>query len=152
MDFSSQFHYLIVFRYWVNKINKITASSVLTSKQRLIIRKSSRNIPVFVNVCLGHLPLSTILPNRFFPLRKFFVEQFHRRLRNWNWHSKMAWLAPLLTATSTPGFSLASRRCLRRRLAYTVGSMVDSMPGLIGRRLLGSPAFAIFLWIERGYS
>lgn len=103
-----------------------------------------------VNAQLGHLPLSTILPNRFFPLRKFLVEQFHRRLRNWNWHSRMAWLAPLLTATSTPGFSRASRRCLRRRLAYTVGSMVDSMPGLIGSRLFGSPAFAIFLWTERG--
>lgn len=87
-------------------------------------------------------PLSTILPNRFFPRRKFLVEQFHRRLRNWCWHSAIAWFAPLATAINTPGFSLANLRCFLLKVAYTVGSMWREA-GDIGKKLFGSPAFAI---------
>lgn len=89
-----------------------------------------------------YLPLSTIFPNKFFPLRKFLVEQFHRRSLNWYWHSEMAWLAPFATAANTPRFSRANRLCFLRRVWWTDGSM-DSIPGDIGNRLFGSPAFAI---------
>lgn len=89
-----------------------------------------------------HLPLSTILPNRFFPLKKFLVEQFHLLYLNWCWHSATAILAPLATAASTPGFSLASRRCFLLNVACTAGS-IYSTPGDSGDKLFGSPAFAI---------
>lgn len=89
-----------------------------------------------------HLPLSTILPNRFFPLKKFLVEQFHLLYLNWCWHSATAMLAPFATAASTPGFSLASRRCFLLNVACTAGS-IYSTPGDNGDRLFGSPAFAI---------
>jgi hypothetical protein len=94
---------------------------------------------LFYNI---NLPLSTIFPKRFLPRRKFFVEQFHRLFRNWNWHSWMAWLAPLATATKTPGFSRTRRRCFRRRMRWTAGSMYRA-PGVWGSKLLGSPALAI---------
>lgn len=89
-----------------------------------------------------HLPLSTILPNRFFPLKKFLVEQFHLLYLNWCWHSATAMLAPFATAASTPGFSLASRRCFLLSVACTAGSMYRT-PGDNGDKLFGSPALAI---------
>lgn len=88
------------------------------------------------------LPLSTIFPKRFFPLKKFFVEQFHQRLRNWYWHSCIAKFAPFLMASSTPVFSLANLLCFRLRVPCTEGSMKRT-PGDTGDRLLGSPAFAM---------
>lgn len=88
------------------------------------------------------LPLSTILPNKFFPLRKFLVEQFHLLCLNWCWHSATAMLAPLATADRTPGFSLASLRCFRLNVAWTAGSMYKT-PGDKGAKLFGSPAFAM---------
>lgn len=68
-------------------------------------------------------PRSTILPKRFLPRRKLRVEQFHRRLRNWCWHSVMAIFAPFAIAASTPGFSRASRRCFRLSVAWIAGSI-----------------------------
>lgn len=44
------------------------------------------------------LPWVTTLPNTGIVSR---VEQFHRRLRNWNWHSSMASWAPRRTASIT---------------------------------------------------
>lgn len=89
-----------------------------------------------------HSPRSTIFPNRFLPRRKFRVEQFHRRLRNWCWHSEMAILAPLTNAAKTPGFSRTKRRCFRRSVVCTAGSMY-MMPDVSGDILFGSPTFAI---------
>lgn len=99
----------------------------------------------FVCLWLVDLPLSTIFPNKFFPLKKFLVEQFHLLYLNWCWHSATAMLAPLATAASTPGFSRANLRCLRLRVACTAGS-IYSTPGDSGDKLFGSPAFAIPLW------
>lgn len=87
-------------------------------------------------------PRSTILPKRFLPRRKLRVEQFHRRFRNWCWHSVMAMLAPFAIAASTPGFSRASRRCFRLSVAWMAGSMY-TWTGVTGEMLFGSPAFAI---------
>lgn len=88
------------------------------------------------------LPLSTIFPNKFLPRRKFRVEQFHRRFRNWCWHSLMAMFALLTSAANTPGFSRTSRLCFRRSVVCTAGSMY-MMPDVSGEMLFGSPTFAM---------
>lgn len=54
----------------------------------------------------------------------------------------MACFAPLATARRTPGFSRANLLCLRLRVAYTAGAMCNDA-GDVGKRLFGSPAFAI---------
>lgn len=87
-------------------------------------------------------PRSTILPKRFLPRRKLRVEQFHRRFLNWCWHSAIAIFAPFAIAARTPGFSRASRRCFRRRVAWIAGSMY-TWTGVTGEMLFGSPAFAM---------
>lgn len=100
---------------------------------------------IYIYFFLGlndYSPRSTIFPNRFLPRRKLRVEQFHRRLRNWCWHSAIAILAPLAIAASRPGFSRASLRCLRRSVAWIAGS-IYIIPGVSGDMLFGSPAFAI---------
>ena len=94
------------------------------------------------NSFLMYSPRSTILPKRFLPHRKFLVEQFHRRFRNWCWHSMMAIFAPFAIAARTPGFSRASRRCFLRSVAWMAGS-IYTWTGVTGEILLGSPAFAI---------
>lgn len=96
----------------------------------------------------SYVPRSTILPNRFFPRKKFFVEQFHRRLRNWCWHSEMARFAPLTSAANTPGFSRTSRRCLRRSVVCIAGSMY-TMFDVSGDILFGSPTFAMPLFWDK---
>lgn len=88
------------------------------------------------------LPRSTIFPNKFLPRKKFRVEQFHRRFRNWCWHSLMAIFALLTSAANTPGFSRTSRRCFRRSVVCTAGSMY-MMPDVSGEMLFGSPTFAM---------
>lgn len=98
-----------------------------------------------VNHTNYYIPRSTILPNKFFPRKKFFVEQFHRRLRNWCWHSEMARFAPLTSAANTPGFSRTSRRCLRRSVVCMAGSMY-TMFDVNGDILFGSPTFAMPLF------
>lgn len=94
------------------------------------------------NKSVTSLPLSTIFPNKFFPLKKFLVEQFHLLNLNWCWHSATAMLAPFATAANTPGFSLASLLCFRLNVACTAGSIYKT-PGDIGERLFGSPALAM---------
>lgn len=95
-------------------------------------------------------PLSTIFPNKFFPLRIFLVEQFHRWFLNWYWHSYMAWFAPLAIADKSPGFSRTKRLCFLLRVLWTEES-IRATPGDIGDRLLGSPALAIPLkWNWKG--
>lgn len=89
-----------------------------------------------------HLPLSTIFPNKFFPLKKFLVEQFHLWFLNWYWHSWIAWLAPLAIADSNPGFSRTKRLCFLLKVLWTDES-INATPGDIGDRLFGSPALAI---------
>lgn len=89
-----------------------------------------------------YLPRSTILPNRFLPRKKFFVEQFHLRFRNWCWHSEMARLAPLTSAARTPGFSRTSRRCFRRSVEWMAGSKNATL-AVNGDILFGSPTFAM---------
>lgn len=69
-----------------------------------------------------YLPRSTIFPNRFFPRKNDFVEQFHCRLRNWCWHSLMAMLIPFSSDLFTPGFSPTSRLCFRRSVLPISGS------------------------------
>lgn len=92
-------------------------------------------------------PLSTIFPNKFLPNKKFLVEQFHRRFRNWCWHSDIAKFAPLTSADKTPGFSRTRRRCFRRNVLCIAGS-IYIIPDVSGEILLGSPTFAIPLKIE----
>lgn len=94
------------------------------------------------------LPRSTIFPNKFFPRKKFRVEQFHRRFRNWCWHSLIAILALLTSAANTPGFSLTKRRCFRRNVVWTAGS-IYMIPDVNGDILFGSPTFAMPLVIRK---
>lgn len=94
-----------------------------------------------------YLPRSTILPKRFFPRKKFLVEQFHRRFRNWCWHSEIAKLAPLTRAAKTPGFSRTNRRCFLRNVECMAGS-IYIMPDVNGDILFGSPTLAIPLQTE----
>lgn len=93
----------------------------------------------------NYIPRSTILPNRFLPRKKFFVEQFHLRFRNWCWHSEMASFAPLTSAWRTPGFSRTNRRCLRRNVVCMAGSMYTTLD-VNGEILFGSPTFAMPLF------
>lgn len=93
------------------------------------------------------LPLSTIFPNRFLPLRKLRVEQFHRRFRNWCWHSLIAKLAPLTRAPKTPGLSRTKRRCFLLKVVCMAGSTYI-MPELMGEILFGSPTLAMPLEIK----
>ena len=76
--------------------------------------------------------------------------QFQRRFLNWCLHSVIACLAPLATATTTPGWSRTRRRCLRRNVACTSGSKYELVIEFslieFETRLLGSPALAIPLF------
>lgn len=96
------------------------------------------------------LPRSTIFPKRLRPRWKSLVGQFQRRFLNWCLHSEMACLAPLATATTTPGWSRTSRRCLRLSVACTSGSKYEFVIEFslmeFETRLLGSPARAIPLF------
>lgn len=102
-----------------------------------------------LNTC-SYIPRSTILPNRFLPRKKFFVEQFHLRFRNWCWHSEIARFAPLTNAANTPGFSRTKRRCLRRSVVCMAGSMY-TMLDVNGDILFGSPTFAMPLFFSEIY-
>lgn len=95
------------------------------------------------------LPRSTIFPNRFLLVKKFLVEQFQRRLRNWCWHSCNAIFTPRLIACNTPGFSRIKRLCLLRNNINDDES-INIRPGVVGAKLLGSPALAIPLRQREG--
>jgi hypothetical protein len=62
-------------------------------------------------------------------------------------------LAPLATATTTPGCSRTRRRCLRRRVACTSGSRYELVIEFslieLDTKLLGSPARAIPLFFQK---
>lgn len=122
----------------------MTSQSVHTSITRLL---RSSGLVKRIEIRNFNSPLSTIFPKRFFPRRKFLVEQFHRRFRNWCWHSEMARLAPLTRADRTPGFSRTNLRCFRRSVVWMAGSMY-MMPDVSGEMLFGSPTLAMPLKVK----
>lgn len=135
--------YYLLNNYRLRKFyRKYEVSEFIPASLPLIANTLQYQLDMFcLDVCYNS-PLSTILPKRFLPRRKFLVEQFHLLCLNWCWHSVTAILAPFATALRTPGFSLARRLCFRRNDSCIVGSMYKT-PGDTGDKLFGSPAFAI---------
>lgn len=57
-------------------------------------------------------------------------------------------LAPRTNADSTPGCSRTNRRCFRRSVEWIAGSMYMTAFEFKGAMLLGSPTFAMPLWVK----
>ncbi len=93
--------------------------------------KQPLSMHTILNVCpvkfiWGYLPCVTTLPNTG---RLSSVEQFQRRLRNWNWHSSMASWAPLRTASITSTLRLQIWTCLwMSPLSFSQVSSSEMLP------------------------
>jgi hypothetical protein len=75
------------------------------------------------------------------PKALLWLEQFQRRKRNWNWHSRTPSRAPRASSATTSGSAWHNSACrpasLRAFLQMLVGSMTKGLPTALGSRTAG---------------